>query len=105
MGNVSRRLNVEVVYALPDRQVLIALEVEEGVTVGEAVDRSGIRERFPQITMEHGIGVFGRPVAPGAPVREGDRVEIYRPLIANPKQARRERAKRPGQAARRRAAT
>jgi putative ubiquitin-RnfH superfamily antitoxin RatB of RatAB toxin-antitoxin module len=93
-------LNVEVVYALPEQQVLVRLEVEEGTTVREAIVRSGIPARFPEARVAGGnVGIFGRPVALDAAVREGDRVEIYRPLIADPKQARRERAKKPGKAA------
>jgi putative ubiquitin-RnfH superfamily antitoxin RatB of RatAB toxin-antitoxin module len=95
-----RLLNVEVTYALPEQQVLVALEVEEGTTVGEAIERSGIPARFPEARVAGGnVGIFGRPVALDAAVREGDRVEIYRPLIADPKQARRERAKKPGKTA------
>ena len=95
-------LKVEVAYALPDQQVLVELEVEEGTTVSEAIERSGIPARFPEARVAGGnVGIFGRPVELDAAVREGDRVEIYRPLIANPKEARRKRAKRPGRTARR----
>ena len=90
-------LNVEVAYALPEQQVLVALEVEEGTTVRDVIERSGIPARFPEAHVGGGnVGIFGRPVALDEAVREGDRVEIYRPLIADPKQARRERAKKPG---------
>lgn len=89
----SRKLlRVEVVYALRDEQVLIALEVEEGTTVEQAIERSGIRTKFPDIAIGRGrVGVFGKPVEPGAALRAGDRVEIYRPLTADPKEARRNR--------------
>ena len=93
----ERKLRVEVAYALPERQELVALEVEEGTTVREAIARSGIQERHPDAPMTRGsVGVFGKPVDLDAPLREGDRVEIYRPLIANPKEARRARARKPG---------
>ena len=86
-------LRVEIVYALRDRQVLLTLEVEEGTTARQAVERSGILQRFPEIELARaGLGIFGREVAPETPLRDGDRVEIYRPLIAEPKQGRRERA-------------
>jgi putative ubiquitin-RnfH superfamily antitoxin RatB of RatAB toxin-antitoxin module len=86
-------LRVEVVYALRDRQVLLGLEVEEGTTARQAVERSGILQRFPEIELARaGLGIFGREVAPETPLRDGDRVEIYRSLIAEPKQGRRERA-------------
>lgn len=91
---MARLLRVEVVYALPERQVVVALEVEEGATALLAIERSGILQRFPQADpRRNGVGVFGRLVAPDTPLREGDRVEIYRPLIADPKTARRDRAK------------
>jgi putative ubiquitin-RnfH superfamily antitoxin RatB of RatAB toxin-antitoxin module len=86
-------LRVEVVYALRDRQVLLTLEVEEGTSARQAVERSGILQRFPEIELARaGLGIFGRVVALETPLRDGDRVEIYRPLIAEPKQGRRERA-------------
>jgi putative ubiquitin-RnfH superfamily antitoxin RatB of RatAB toxin-antitoxin module len=95
-------LRIEVTYALPGEQVLIGLEVEEGTTVREAIERSGIPSRFPEARIVAGnVGIFGRPVELDALMRPGDRVEIYRALIADPKQARRERAKRPGKRARR----
>lgn len=102
MADASPRFRVEVVYALPAEQALIELEVEEGTTVGEAIERSGIPARYPEARIVRGnVGIFGRPVELEAPVRAGDRVEIYRSLITDPKQARRERARRPGKAARR----
>jgi uncharacterized protein len=102
MAENSGLLKVEVVYALPEQQVVVELEVEEGTTVGDAIERSGIPGRFPEARIGEGnVGVFGRPVELDAPVRDGDRVEIYRPLIADPKQARRERAKKRGAAPKR----
>lgn len=92
----ERPLKVEVVYALREEQVLLALEVETGTTVRQAIERSGVLRRFPEINLARArVGIFGRPVRPDALLHDGDRVEIYRPLIADPKQARRERAKRP----------
>jgi putative ubiquitin-RnfH superfamily antitoxin RatB of RatAB toxin-antitoxin module len=86
---------VEVVYALRGEQALVALEVEEGTSAREAIERSGILKRYPEITLGRGhIGIFGKAVEPDSPLRNGDRVEIYRPLIADPKQARRARAER-----------
>ena len=88
-------IRVEVVYALRDEQVLVAVEVEEGTTARQAIERSGIARRFPEIDAERGpMGIFGRLTAPDTPLREGDRVEIYRPLLADPKEARRRKAKR-----------
>ena len=95
-------VRIEVAYALLGRQVLLRLEVEEGTTVEEAIARSGILESFPGLRIVPGqVGVFGRTVGLDAPVRDGDRVEIYRPLIAAPREARRERAKASGKRIRR----
>ena len=85
-------LRIEVAYALRDEQVLLALEVEEGTTAREAVVRSGILRRFPDLASAP-IGIFGRVVGPDTPLRKGDRVEIYRPLLADPKDTRRTRAR------------
>lgn len=88
-------LRVEVVYALRDRQALLAVDMEEGGTVGQAIQRSGILGQFPEIDLARAkVGIFGRAVSLDAPLRDGDRVEIYRPLIADPKNARREKAAR-----------
>ena len=96
MGDGRKNLlSVEVAYALPDRQVLLALEVEQGTTVREAIERSGLLARCPEIEIKRGnVGIFGRTAQLNAPLEDGDRVEIYRPLIADPKEARRERARR-----------
>lgn len=93
MAELRRLLRVEVAYALPEEQLLIALNVEEGTTVRLAIERSGIMRRAPEIDLAN-VGLFGRVVPPDTPLRDGDRVEIYRSLIADPKQARRDRARR-----------
>ena len=86
---------VEVAYARPDVQRIVALEVPEGTTLREALERSGIAELFPEIDLERApVGIFGTVVKDRERVlRAGDRVEIYRPLIADPKAQRAERAK------------
>jgi putative ubiquitin-RnfH superfamily antitoxin RatB of RatAB toxin-antitoxin module len=87
------RIAVEVVYATPGRQTLVGLEVAAGTTVAEAIALSGIREAHPEIgAVEWGVGIFGNPVSPERRLAAGDRVEIYRPLVADPKEARRRRA-------------
>ncbi len=89
------RLKIEVVYALRDEQVCTALEVEEGASVREAIELSGILQRYPEIELVPGrVGIFGKVVDPASRLRDGDRVEIYRPLEADPKEARRRRVKR-----------
>lgn len=94
---------MEVAYALRDRQVLLTVELEKGCTVEQAIRRSGILEAFPEIEIARSpVGIFGRIVSLDARVRDGDRVEIYRPLIADPKDARRQRAQRAPAGSRRR---
>ncbi|MEH6625656.1 MAG: RnfH family protein [Motiliproteus sp.] len=88
-------INVEVAYALPDEQKIIALKVEQGCTVYEAVIRSKIVEMFPQIDADNDpMGVFGKSIRNPKEelLREGQRVEVYRPLIIDPKEARANRA-------------
>ena len=84
---------VEVVYALPGRQDTSSVELAPGASVLDAVRASGVLERHPEIDLAScRLGIYGRVVAPGAPVAAGDRVEIYRPLVQDPKEARRRRA-------------
>lgn len=86
---------IEVAYATPERQALIRIEAVPGCTVRQAIERSGILAQFPEISLERSrVGVFGRPRELDDPVEAGDRVEIYRPLTADPKQARRLRARK-----------
>ncbi len=90
-------LKIEVVYATPGRQVRYALELEEGATVGDAIARSGALTEFPEIDLTRNrVGIHGRLVTLGAGLGDGDRVEILRPLVATPKEARRRRAARAG---------
>ena len=89
-------LRVEIAYALSESQVLIALEMEEGATIRQAIERSGILVRFPGIDLaRQSVGIFGKTARLDTALRDGDRVEIYRSLIADPREARRRRAKRP----------
>ena len=86
---------VEVAYALPHKQALLALEVAAGTTVIAAAQQSGVTEKFEGIDLENArFGIFGSVVAPGQVLKDGDRVEIYRPLIADPKEVRKARAAR-----------
>jgi putative ubiquitin-RnfH superfamily antitoxin RatB of RatAB toxin-antitoxin module len=88
-------IDVEVAYAEVDEQVIVPLQVPVGTSAGEAVRRSGLAEQFPDMDSNTAsIGVFGIPVSPCAPLAQGDRVEIYRPLQVDPKEARRQRAAR-----------
>ena len=84
---------VEVVYATPSRQARYPLRIAPGATVDDAIRASGVLEAFPEIDLARNrVGVFGRLVRPDQALRDGDRVEIYRPLTADPKEARRKRA-------------
>ena len=84
---------VEVAYARDDKQSLISLEVKEGVTVKEAIEVSGILKTYKQIDLlKDRVGIFSKFVTLDTVLREKDRVEIYRPLIADPKKVRKERA-------------
>ena len=84
---------VEVAYATPERQAIVRVEVPQGCTVEEAIELSDIESRFPDITVDpQAVGVFSRKVPMNHVLGEGDRVEIYRPLIADPREARRKRA-------------
>jgi hypothetical protein len=89
--------SVEVVYALPDRQRVVAVPWRPGITAQEAVQASGLVGEFPDIAgRPMALGVFGQPIDGRRELREGDRVEIYRPLQADPREARRRRLSGPG---------
>ena len=86
-------ITVEVAYADPGEQLILRLDVAPDTTVQEAIEQSGILERFPEIDpAKMKTGIFGKLKKTSQTLREGDRVEIYRPLIADPKQVRKERA-------------
>jgi len=88
-------MKIEVAYALPDEQVIIPLQVEPGTTVEQAIQLSGIQEKFPEIDIGvNKTGVFGKICKLDTPLKEQDRVEIYRKLIADPKESRRQRAEK-----------
>jgi putative ubiquitin-RnfH superfamily antitoxin RatB of RatAB toxin-antitoxin module len=88
-------INVEVAYALDNKQALLELQVSEGTTALQAAQQSGITGKFEGIDLENSkLGIFSKVVAPSQVLRDGDRVEIYRPLIADPKEVRKARAAR-----------
>ena len=88
-------IDVEVAYALPQKQALLALTVNAGTTVLQAAQQSGVVEQFEGVDLENAkFGIFGKVVSPTQVLNEGDRVEIYRPLIADPKEVRKARAAR-----------
>lgn len=88
-------ITVEVVCALPGRQEIKAVQLAANASVREAVSASRLPELFPDIDLDSAkVGIFGRVVSMNATLRDGDRVEIYRPLVSDPKETRRRRAAR-----------
>lgn len=78
-------MQVGVAYSEPTQQIWMNIEVPDGTTVREAIERSGILKMFPQIDLgAQKVGVFGKVVKPDAAVRAGDRIEIYRPITCDP---------------------
>jgi putative ubiquitin-RnfH superfamily antitoxin RatB of RatAB toxin-antitoxin module len=87
------KFEVEVVFALPEAQSLQVVAVEAGATAADCVARSGIEREFPERDLsEFSLGIWGREVERSQVVKEGDRVEIYRPLELDPREARRQLA-------------
>ncbi len=88
-------IQVEVVYALPEKQYLRTVRIPEGSTVEQAIAASGLTTLRRDINLsENKVGIFSRAVKLHDEVSDGDRVEIYRPLLADPKELRRQRAER-----------
>ncbi len=88
-------LRVEVVYALPGGEDAVSLKLPSGSTAIDALRASGVLERHPEIDLaRHEIGIHGKVVGADAPLRDRDRVEVYRALLVEPKEARRRRALR-----------
>jgi hypothetical protein len=86
-------ITVEVAYALPDEQVILSLEAAADTNVEQAIKRSGILERYPQIDLANDkVGIFGKICKLDASLHHKDRIEIYRGLIADPKESRRQKA-------------
>ena len=90
---MNDKIDIEVVYALPARQTLLEQQVATGTTVVDAIRASGILDKYPEIDLATSkLGIFGKLIKPDTVLREKDRIEIYRPLIADPKEVRRKRA-------------
>jgi putative ubiquitin-RnfH superfamily antitoxin RatB of RatAB toxin-antitoxin module len=89
----SDATHYEVVYALDQEQLILPVAGSAGMTVQQAIEQSGMQERFPEIDLAvNKVGVFGKLAKLDDVLNPGDRVEIYRPLIADPKEARKKRA-------------
>ncbi|HYR05650.1 MAG TPA: RnfH family protein [Gallionella sp.] len=90
---MSGTIDIEVVYALPDEQILFRRQLPEGATVAEAIRFCGVLEKYPEIDLAcNKLGIFGKLAKADTMLRDKDRIEIYRPLIADPKEVRRKRA-------------
>jgi putative ubiquitin-RnfH superfamily antitoxin RatB of RatAB toxin-antitoxin module len=87
------KIRVEVVYARPDAQKVVPVELEQGARVADALVAAGLTDFPGQTPSRHHIGIWGTPASPDTELRDRDRVEIYRDLVSDPKQARRQRAK------------
>ena len=85
-------ISIEVIYSLPKKQEIFSVKLPLGVTVREAVESSGVLQKYPEIDLaKNKFGVFAKLVKLDAALRDRDRVEIYRPLIADPKEVRKQR--------------
>lgn len=94
MANV-KKINIEVAYADATMQRIVHVVLEEGCTIEQAIDRSGILILFPDIDLMHQkVGIFSKQKKLTDRVKEGDRIEIYRPLTLDPKEARKKRVKK-----------
>ena len=92
MGN-DNKIKVEVAYALPQEQVVLSLSVAPETTIQQAIEQSGILNKFTDIDLSRNkLGIFGKLSKPDTVLRDRDRVEIYRSLIADPKEVRKKRA-------------
>lgn len=90
---MAESIRVEVTYAKPERQELVHLELPAGSTLRQAVEASGLVQRYPEIDLAKGkFGIYAKLAKPDSVLRDRDRVEIYRPLIADPKEVRKQRA-------------
>ena len=91
----SNLINIEVAYALPTKQTIVDVALQEGTTVQQAIEASNILEQFPDIDLKATkVGVWSRVVKLNDTLIDGDRIEIYRPLIADPKEIRKRRAEK-----------
>ena len=90
---MAEMISIEVVYAIPQKQEIFSLNVPEGSTVRQAIEACGVLEKYPEIDLaKNKLGVFAKLTKADTLLRNRDRVEIYRPLIADPKEVRKQRA-------------
>lgn len=92
---MSELVNIEVVYALPEKQVLLSLKVASGSSIEQALQQSGVLRRFPELDLAMmKVGIYSRIVPLTTALVGGERIEIYRPLTADPREMRRKRAEK-----------
>lgn len=92
-GVMSDKIKVEVCYALPEKQTLLQLEVDKNFSVGDVIERSGVLELHAEIDLNSNkVGVFSKLARLTDTLHDGDRIEIYRPLLIDPKEVRKQRA-------------
>lgn len=92
---MSEKIKVEVLFAYPDKVFLKKMELDQPLSVQNVILQSGVLQKFTEIDLrENKVGIFSRPVKLTDMVEDGDRIEIYRPLIADPKEMRRKRAEK-----------
>lgn len=97
----NQMISIEVAYALADKQKIVRLQVPVGTTVRQAAVQSGLEQDFPELDLAASpLGIFGKavPKPEERQLEEGERVEVYRPLLADPKEARKQRAERAARA-------
>ena len=100
MTSEEKLIHVEVVYALPDVQKVIRVTVTPDMQVQQIIEQSGVLAMYPEIDLKKNkVGIYSRNVKLDATVHDGDRIEIYRPLLADPKEIRRKRAEQAKQEA------
>ncbi len=91
----NETINVELIYIEPNSQNSLKLDLIKGTNIKQAIQGSGLLERFPEIDLNvNKVGIFSKIKMPDTVLQAGDRIEVYRPLLADPKEARRERAKK-----------
>ena len=90
---MPEEIMIEVAYAMPEKQVIISIKVPTKFNVKQAIEKSGIQKKFPSIDLsKNKVGIFGKKTTLDHPLNDRDRIEIYRPLILDPKEMRRKRA-------------
>lgn len=92
---MSEQIHIDVVYARPEKQTVLSVEVKPTENIGSVIEKSGILQKCPEIDLiKNAVGVFGQKASLTDLLHDGDRIEIYRPLVADPREIRRKRIAR-----------